>query len=532
MSIPDGRRIEPTRLRRWMRNVGSSYGDLLVGGIIYLLMTPLLIRHLGLELYALWLVSHVITFYLQLLDFGFNEAQVRFHARYVAKNQQYLVRKLLATTTAALGVAGLVAGALAVAVAFSPVYGWFDMSAGVESELRAVLLVVAINLLLSIPGSTLECIYEGEQRFDLRNIRSIGLRLFTASLQLSLLLQGYGIVALAMVELLASVLRILIDLFMANRLVPGLFRGKFRFNPRIWWSILPFAIWAFIDDVIVEGSEHLDTLLVAFFLPMAMLTPYAMCAALGGILMVAAHPIAETIFPMASELHARGKRDALHRLFLAGSKGVTALAAPVAIFLVFFGSPVLMIWVPEAWEVLPAGLVQLVVIDILFSVYFTTGTVLLMAMGRIRFVAMLTVLELALTVLLIVLLVPRYGLIGFATAALTANVLVGFALLLPAACRACQVSLASFLARTLGRLSVAMLPAGLAAAGMMLLDVDPGVLFLAAAVVIIGAVYLPSILWLGTSPAERAGYEQVWRHSRRHLLNASPDLHATRRASP
>lgn len=510
---------DPAPARRWLRNVGTSYGDLLLGGVLYILLTPILIRHLGLELYALWIVSHVVTFYLKLLDFGFLQAQVRFHARYAAKNRRRVVRRLVATTTLVLAIMGLAAAMLAALLALGPAQEWFRPSPGLERELRLVLLILAVNVLLTMPGSTLECIYEGAQRFDLRNVRSMVIRLLTAACQLLLLSRGYGIVALAAVELGAQTLRIGIDLLMANRLLPGLFRTDFRPSRRIWRSILPFALWAFMDDVIVEGSEHLDKLLVAVFLPVVMLTPYAMCTALAGVLMLAVHPVAETLFPMASGFHARGGDSALRRLLITGTKGAAALAMPAGCFLLLFGSPVIRFWVPDAWKALPTGLVQLVILDMFFVVYFWTGTVMLMAVNRIRFVALLTLLKLALAVTLMLFLVPRFGLNGFAAATLVATVLTGFVFLVPAACRTSGLAPRRFLGETLGRILVAAVPAVLAAALIYRFGPALHPLSLVAIGVLMGMLYLPSCYWLAMGKDERTGYIRQW-HAIRHGIGS------------
>lgn len=511
MAAVETPRVDAASVRGWMLNVGTSYGDILVGGAIYLFLTPVLIRHLGMEAYAVWVISHVITFYLGFLDLGFDHAQVRFHARYAARGRIDRIHPLLATTTVALSLAGVAGMLLAVAIAFMPLGGWFEFSGPLAADLGVIVAILGANLLLSLPGSVLENVYEGAQRFDLGNLRSMALRMITAAAQLVLVLQGYGVVALAAVELCVSGLRLAIDLVLTRRLIPGLLGVQVGVDAKTWRRIRPFAIWAFLDDVMVEGSAHLDKLLLALFLPLAALTPYALCTAVAGLLLLAVQPITETFFPMAAALHGAGKKTELVRLLLTGTTAVTALAEPVAIFLAFFGGAVLHIWVPEAQGLLPAAVVPTVVVSFFFSVYFWTGTAVLMALGRIRLIALLTLLELGTALALMAPLVPAYGLTGFALAALAANVVVGFALLLPAACRACGLRFGDFLGRTLGRLLLAGLPAVVAAAALRWPAGDHGWLFLAAAAALIAAVHLPPFLLVGMDGEDRARYLEMLR---------------------
>src|SRR6185312_8704654 len=100
---------EPSRLRRWLYNVGSSYADLITGGIVFFVLTPILVRKLGLEAYGVWIVSQTITFYLAFFDLGLDSAQVRFHANLIARGRLAALRELISTCTVIL----LAVGALA-----------------------------------------------------------------------------------------------------------------------------------------------------------------------------------------------------------------------------------------------------------------------------------------------------------------------------------------------------------------------------------------------------------------------------------
>jgi O-antigen/teichoic acid export membrane protein len=496
--------LDAARFSRWAVNVGSGYADLLVGGAIYVLLTPILVSHLGVDGYAVWVMSHVITFYLGFLDLGVSRAQVRFHARQ-ARRPRY-VRQLIATTTAALTLAGIAAAMLAVATASLPLGEWFGVSAPLGGALATAVAILGANLLLRMPGSVLDSAYEGCQRFDLRNLRSLGLRLFTAAAQLALVWRGHGVVALVAVELASAALRIGIDLAILPRLMPGLLRVEVRLYPRVWRRIRPFALWAFIDDVLVEGSAQLDRLLIGLLLPLSMLTPYALCTTLAGLLLMAVQPVVDTFFPMAAGW--QRDRSALRRLLQTGTLVVTALAAPAALFLALFGADVLRLWVPAAAELLPAAVMPVIVANFFLSAFFWTATVMIMALGHIRLVAALTGVELAAALALMLVLVPGWGLSGFVLAALGANAGVGLALLVPRACRTCGLPVGYFITRTLGRVLLALLPALVLALTLRLQAATPGPWMLALAVVAIGSAYLTAFPLLGMNGRERGWIRQ------------------------
>ncbi|WP_290649648.1 hypothetical protein, partial [Aquisalimonas sp.] len=164
---------------------------------------------------------------------------------------------------------------------------------------------------------------------------------------------------------------------------------------------------------------------------------------------------------------------------------------------------VLLTWVPDVGESLTPGLLQLVVLTFYFSAAWWTATLVLMAVNRIRLVAVMTLVELALALALIVLLVPSYGLIGFATAALVANVIVAFGALMPAVCGSTGLPRGSFLAATFGRMILVSLPAMLLAAGFHVVIAESGWSTLIVAAAVVALVYALSVFWGGLDAWER-----------------------------
>ncbi|HEY8508848.1 MAG TPA: oligosaccharide flippase family protein [Steroidobacteraceae bacterium] len=512
-----GSSITTPRLRSWLRNVGSGYADTAVGGLIFLLLTPLLVRGLGAEAYAVWVLSHTITFYLAFLDLGTGSAQVRYHARFAAQGREKDVRTVLATSCVSMIIAGSVAALISFTISFLPAQEWFDISAERSDEFRTVMWLLGTNMLVSFAGAAVENVYEGISRFDLRNMRSIAFRIITAGTQAMALHEGAGLVEVVAIELAASSLRLGVDLLLTAQVLPGWWRGKPQFRGRVWRKLRGFALWTSLDEVLTEGSAQLDHILIAVLLPLALLTPYSLCTGIAALLLMAVAPIVETFFPLASGLHARRRHADLSRLLLTGSKVATAIAAPLAIYLIFFGDAVLMLWVPEAAPGVPHGLMALVVLDYLTSMYLWTATVVLIAIGRIRLAVALTLAEIVLGVALVLVLIPQYGLLGVAAASLAANVVTGFLFQIPITARCVGVPVSDLMGATLGRIALACVPAVFAASAFALVEQHPRWALLASAAIVVSVVYCAGLLLFGMGREERAWYASMWRDLSRGL---------------
>jgi len=493
----------PPATHRWFANVGSGYADAAVGGIIYLALTPIVIRSVGVEAYGVWLLSHAITFYLKFFDFGCGDAQVRLHARLAARQQPAALARLIVTVAAALTITGVLAALVALGLALAPTGWWLETSTALAADFRVVLAILGVNLLIAIPGSALENVYEGAQRFDLLNARSITLRLLAAGAQLGLVLNGHGIIALALVEVVVSVLGLVIDLAVLGRLYPGLLRTPVRFHSRTWRHIRKYSFWSAIDDLVAEGTINLDEILIAALLPIGLMTPYAIAATLGGIVLVAIGPLTDVLYPMLAALHARHQHTDLRAVLERGTKGMLAIAMPLALFIAVFGDTIVTLWIPEIADDVSPALLAILCLNGLVSALLSTSTVMLLAIGRIRLVVGLTVLEVLVEVALILLLAPRLGLVGVAIGGLVANAGLGLLVELPITCRLVGLSTPGLLTRSALRLLVAALPAVLLAFWLSGQLAAPQLLPLALAAALIALAWVAGALLLGATAAER-----------------------------
>jgi O-antigen/teichoic acid export membrane protein len=108
---------------------------------------------------------------------------------------------------------------------------------------------------------------------------------------------------------------------------------------------------------------------------------------------------------------------------------------PITIVIVFFGDTILDLWVGSEYTDVDVAVLWFSAFNFFFSTYLWTSLNVLMGSGEIRRIFKISVFEVLLVVVLIVILIPRFGLIGLALGGLIANVVTGIFLFVPAACR-------------------------------------------------------------------------------------------------
>src|SRR5690606_10195424 len=124
-----------------------------------------------------------------------------------------------------------------------------------------------------------------------------------------------------------------------------------------------------------------------------------------------------------------------------------------------FGHELLELWVGEAYTRVAPAVLWLTVINFYFSTYLWTALSVLMGAGLVKRMFWASLLEVAIVLVLIVILVPRFGLPGLALGGLIGNVLIGFPYFIAKACRLGALGLGSFLAATMLRPAAGAAPA-------------------------------------------------------------------------
>lgn len=481
-----------------------SYLGVLARALVFLILTPFVLRHLGTTAYAVWILVHTIGFYLRFFDLGLYSALVKYLAEYVAAQRHTDVNDLIANVLGAFLIAGVAAVAASIAIAAFLVPAFHQIPQDLITTFQVAVIIFGIDLLISFPGSALNGIFEGYQRYDILNYTGIAFLIAQSVGTVILLTLGYGIISLAVLEVASSIVGIVVDLWLIRRLFPEI-RWSIRFfQSRTWKAVRTYSIWSSLNEVLVEGAGELDKLLIPFFLSAALVTPYAVVCTLAALLFVVIEPLTDVLFPMASEQQARRDYQSLQKTVLLATKAALAVTLPASVVLASMGDPLIDLWIGREYVQAPAGLLPIVLASFMVTVCFMPATTMLAGIGRLKEIFIFSVIETLLAVVLVTISVQPYGLIGLAASCAVANFLVSFGFILPCACRHLHVRTATYLSEGLMRPSIPAIPAALTAYALTYSGYPENWGTLVFYSGVIGTVYLVFFYFLSVSKSERA----------------------------
>lgn len=473
----------------FLRNVVWGWLGVAVNIVIGVLLAPIIIRKLGVTQYGVWIVLFSMLDYLRMLDFGFRAAVVNGVARCRAREDWDGVNRTVSTALLYFVVTGALCCAIPILFRDQAI-ALFNIPKELTGEARTLIVIIALSVGMRLILSPLTATLEAFQRFDLVNRAYISALVFRSVGSLAAIFAGYGLVEMAWIILIAQTGENLWNYLSVRRVVPryrvapGLvesrtLRGLFGYGKHS-------AVMVIANMFSLQGPATVITLLlgpaaVAFFALPQRLLLYAT---------EALAKVSDVTSSVTAEFDETRSRERVWRIAVLTNRTCFTLFMPLAIFLWFYGSALLELWVSAEVAVESGPVMRVMLVYFLFAVagQYNAGAVLIGQAKHAPF-AWGIVAEVVLTVGALFVVVPLYGVIGAAWVVTIAILLIRGVYLAILICRVNGFSIADYLASIYARPLVSAVPVAVAAAALHRLLPGGSWLELIAAGGVIATIY-------------------------------------------
>jgi O-antigen/teichoic acid export membrane protein len=428
---------------RFRRNTFTLYLNTIAAAVIALVMTPVLAQGLGKHDFGIWVVVGSMILYLELLEFGFGTATIKYVAEFEALEDRERLRSAIATSFWVLALPGVIALLLGIAAAAAFPY-LLDIREGAETAARLLILMLAANMAISIPGDTFGGALIGLQRYDLQNATLLVVAVAQAVAWGIVIGAGGGLVALGVVTVILSLLGQLWRYLLVRRLVHGVTLSRRRFDRGMFRGFAKLSFWYALGEIADVIIFRIDTIVVGIVVNIQAAAVYGVGQKLALVAEKLVQPVVYTLFPHSSELAALDDRAGLRATLITGTRISMGLAGPLTVSLAVMGEPAVRAWVGPSFSEAGLVVVYLAAATAIKSLV-QTGQTLLNGMGLARAPAMVVSAEAGINLLLSVVLGQAMGIHGVALGTFLASAATDLVLLLPYVCRRLGLSLASFL---------------------------------------------------------------------------------------
>ena len=384
------------------------------------LMSPFLVRHLGDSIYGVWILVGSLVGYLGLLDFGITPSTVKYVAEYRALGDQRSMNRLVTSSLAVYSVIGCLT--LAVSVVVAVFFNRLFVTPLPQATTAAVVMLTGLNLAITFPAAVFVGILRGYQRYDIDSrVTTINV-IIRSVIIVTLIVNGYGILALAAVTFVFDMLRLAYLMRWAYRLNPAITIRREYFDKAQLRQLFGYSIFAFLMIVGKKLIFYTDVIVIGIFMPVAAVTLYSIANRLVTYLLQVSETMG-VLTPTASDMGARNDQAAIKEMLIISTKYMLLIALPVAAVFFVLGDTFISLWMGNEYAG-SAVILSILTIAVLAHLLEMPAHTVLLGLGKHQVVACFTLAQALANLALSLALVKPYGLVGVAVG--TTIPMVGF----------------------------------------------------------------------------------------------------------
>jgi O-antigen/teichoic acid export membrane protein len=453
--------VAPVQARsgeRFLTNVLWGWLGVAANLAVGLLLAPYIIRRLGEERYGIWALIFAIIEYLWFFDLGFNTAVVNFSARFQARNEPHKINELINTALFYFTILALALMAVIATVA-GRLPDLFRVSPGYRQEFATLILLTGVSWGLCMIFQVFVASLDGFQRFDLTGRVAVGMTVLRSSAYAVLLAMGYGLVEMALAFIAAQILGYVLNFLNFRRAFREFRLSAALVRLSMFRQILSYGVHSFMANASTLALNQSGPVLIGMFRPAAFVGFYALPSRLLQHAVEAVARIALVTRSSAAELCATGRGDRVLKLGIYSNRYSFALFLPLVLVLLVYGRELILLWVGPRFAEHSAPLLPVLLLG---TAFVTAGqfnsSAILFGLARHGGFARGLLVEAVLNVALLLVVIPRYGILGAAWVSSGLRVLVRGLYTPWLLCRCLNYSFRAYMLEIYGRPLLTALP--------------------------------------------------------------------------
>lgn len=428
----------------WILNIGIAF-----------FMMPFLIHSLGDKHYGLWILVSTFIGYYGLLDLGLSSAVSRFISRAIGQNDKNERKTIICTSFYTFLLLGLIVLIATLVFTF-----FADIIVSAEDDLylfRILLLIMGISLAVKFPlrvfyGVVLANLYQ-----YISKLINIVITIIRTFLIVYVVISGFGLIAIATITALCSILSGICVTYFAFRIEAGISISPTLFRKNRLHQLFEYSIYVFLGRVANLLKYSVDSLVIAKFVSLGAVTHYGIALRLCDHFNSLMANIVNVATPVFSQEEGKGDFDSIREKFLFTIKISTYLAMFVGVMILMCGKPFIHRWMSHEYLDSYPVLVVLILPIIIGSCQTPLFSVLY-GISKHRIVAYINISEGISNLVLSLVLVKYYGILGVAIGtaipmAITTTVVYPYYV-----CRVLEIKLNEYYAKIITYVMTSLLP--------------------------------------------------------------------------
>ncbi|MFZ2950548.1 MAG: flippase, partial [Desulfuromonadaceae bacterium] len=379
-----------------------------------LVTIPILIRHLGIDRFAVITIAWMLIGYFSLFDMGLGRALTQLIAERIGKNKYEDIPGIFWTSMSLMLVFSII-GALVLAVLASPlVYSVLKVPLSLQSETISALYVMAISIPFVIMTAALVGVLTAYHRFDIINAIRIPMGIYSYAAPLLILPFSSNLVPIIAALLLGRVVTFVIHLRYCLKIAPDLCT-TIVIQKSLIKPLFKFGGWLSVSNILGPVMVYFDRFLIGSIISITAVAYYTTPYEFITKLWIIPGALMNVLFPAFASTYTE---DPSHtaELFHRAVKYQLLGIFPIVFVIVAGAQQGLTLWLGSAFADNSFRVLQWLAIGVFINCLAQVPYSFLQGIGKPDVTSKLHVAELVLYVPVLWLLVKSFGITGAAIA--------------------------------------------------------------------------------------------------------------------
>jgi len=263
--------------------------------------------------------------------------------------------------------------------------------------------------------SLYNCVFFSLQRFDLSNKIGISSLTFSSLGILTVVVLGGSLNEIFLTQLIVNIIFAYVSFKYARIILPNL-------SLTLGWdtadikSYYSFGLVASINNIANTALSSLDRMIIPFFVGPSNLTYYSVPGNVTGKIPGFANTLSTTLFPMTSQLDGGNDKVRIEILYVRSFRLITIIASALTVTAISFAHQILFFWLNVDFANHSTNILIILAFTNFILAMLGPLSNFILGLGKLKFLTTMSVLMGILNAILLLVLLPRYGITGAAWA--------------------------------------------------------------------------------------------------------------------
>lgn len=337
-----------SKFRLMLKGSAFRTAEAVIAIVLGFVSLPLFNRYLGADLYGLWVLVSSATALMYIFDIGFASAVTQKIVYFVNRKNTKKVNSVISTALVIYSVLGSLIALVTMGIAY---FYHPDLKHLLNPlEFKLIVLLVGFSIALEFPFKAFAGIAAAHLRFDLISLYRIFFKIIGFIVTLTLLLNGFKLVSIAITGFVISILSSASFVLMGRYIYKQMELSWNLVSKETFDELFSFSMWAFLIDTNLAIKNRIDIFFIGSFISLSAVTTYYASVRLVDYSVELLYKMLGITLPTLAGHAASGDNDQFRADLLLINRINTYAYVLVVVFFIFTGKSILFYWLGQGFN--------------------------------------------------------------------------------------------------------------------------------------------------------------------------------------